>query len=127
MKKQAIKIKVVLIKPLKKPEIVEIGSDLKSMQGTVGGLIESLCPFDEEVALVCNEEGKLIGLPYNRVLTGTDGKVSDVIAGDFFICGAKDEDFESLTDEQAKRYSEMFNNPVYFYKMDNELRAIPIF
>jgi hypothetical protein len=95
------KIKVVLVKPMQKPQIVEIGSDLKSMQETVGGLIEEIMPFEEEVALVCNEEGKNIGLELNRAIRDSNGEIYDIIAGDFFICSATGENFTSLTDEQA--------------------------
>lgn len=120
------KIKVVLIKPMQKPEIVEIGSDLKSMQDAVGGMIEQVMPFDEEVALVCNEEGKNLELPLNRALKDKNGEIIDIIAGDFFICDAKGESFASLSDEQLKRYSEIFQNPERFYKVDGEIKAVPL-
>ena len=68
------KIKVVLVKPMQKPQIVEIGSDLKSMQLVVGGLIEEIMPYEEEVALVCNEEGKNIGLELNRAIRDSAGQ-----------------------------------------------------
>lgn len=38
------------------------------MQEIVGGTIQVLYPFAEPVALVCNDEGKLLGLPLNRAL-----------------------------------------------------------
>jgi hypothetical protein len=80
------KIKVVLVKPMQKPQIVEIGTSLEAMQKTVCGLIEQVMPFDEEVALVCNEEGKNDGLELNRALKYPDGEIADIIAGNFFPC-----------------------------------------
>ena len=44
----------------------EIDSDLESLQHEVGGYIEAMYPDEDPVALVCNEEGKLEGLPLNR-------------------------------------------------------------
>ena len=38
------------------------------MQAVVGGNIEEYMPFEDEVAIVCHEEGKLIGLPPNRAI-----------------------------------------------------------
>ena len=77
------KIKVLLIKPLKPPEVVEIDDTLEAMQRTVGGDIEAVYPFEEPVALVCNDEGKIMGLPLNRSLRDDGGSIYDIIAGDF--------------------------------------------
>ena len=53
---------VLLVEPEKHPQVVEIGSDLKSLQNAVGGMIEAVYPFEENVGLIVNEEGKLSGL-----------------------------------------------------------------
>ncbi|OGO91815.1 MAG: hypothetical protein A2Y17_13315 [Clostridiales bacterium GWF2_38_85] len=111
---------------MQKPQVVKIGSSLESMQATVGGCIEQIMPFDEEVALVCNEDGKNDELPLNRALKNSDGKIVDIIVGDFFICSAKGENFTSLTDEQVKRYSEMFKNPERFQQTSFGIKAIPV-
>ena len=50
------------------------------------GYIEILYPFDDPIALVCNEEGKLLGLPLNRSLRDSCGQNYDAIAGTFFLC-----------------------------------------
>ena len=75
-------IRVLLVEPGKKSRAVFIDTSLKSMQTIVGGYIEAAYPYKEEVALVCNEEGKLLHLPWNRPLGGYD-----IIAGTFFLCG----------------------------------------
>ena len=67
--KQAPKrIRVVLLKPGKLAQTVEIGASLESMQAAVGGDIEPLYPFEEAVCIICNEEGKINGLPLNRAV-----------------------------------------------------------
>ena len=62
------KISVVLVEPNKYPEVVEIEDTLEAMQKIVGGCIEQYMPFDDEVAIICNDEGKLNGLPLNRAI-----------------------------------------------------------
>ena len=68
-------MKILLVEPEKAPERMEISGDLESMQQTVGGSIQAIYPFDEPIALICNEEGKLNGLPLNRALQDDDGPV----------------------------------------------------
>ena len=96
-------MKVLFIQPLKAPKTVEIDGSLESMQKLVGGYIEAIYPFEDgEICLVCNEEGKLEGLPLNRALYDDEGEIYDVIAGSFFICSAPSdsESFESIEDEK---------------------------
>ena len=42
-------------------------------------------PYEDPIALVCNEEGKLEGLPLNRALRDEDGDIYDVVAGTFMV------------------------------------------
>ena len=73
---------------------------LDEMQATVGGLIQAIYPYEDQVALVCNEEGLLLGLDFNRSVPGGYGG----IVGTFFICGLGEEDFCSLTPQQMEKY-----------------------
>ena len=58
-------MKILVVEPLKVPYEKEIDGSLESMQAVVGGLIQLLYPFeDSELALICNDEGKILGLPY---------------------------------------------------------------
>ena len=120
-------MRVLKIEPGKKPEAVEIGSGLEEMQQVVGGHIQVLYPFDDPVALVCNEEGKLLGLPFNRALRDDEGKVYDIISGVFFLCAAPpDSDrFAGLTDQQVKTYMERFDVPEMFLSVDGDLFVLP--
>lgn len=120
-------MKVVIVEPKKKPVVHDIDADLESMQKIVGGLIEAVYPFDEPVALICNEEGKLLNLPLNRALRDDEGNVYDIISGTFFVCAAPpDSDrFAGLTDQQIKTYMERFAVPEMFLNMGGELFALP--
>lgn len=102
-------MKVLVVEPQKPCRVQEIES-LPDMQQLVGGDIEAVYPFQEPVALVCNSEGKLLGLPMNRPLLDKDYLPYDIIRGTFFIAGLGQEDFISLTDEQIQRYKSLYDN-----------------
>ena len=112
---------VLIVEPEKSPRMASITGDLNSLQQVVGGYIEAVYPYDDPVAIVCHEEGKLIGLPLNRKLEDYD-----IIAGTFIVCGLGEEDFDSLTPELAEKYREKFADPEIFMKMGNRIVAIPI-
>lgn len=119
---------VLVVEPEKRPYTKEIDGRLETMQELVGGYIEALYPFEDLVALVCNEEGKLSRLPPNRVLYGEDGKPYDIVSGTFFICGAPDgnDDFASLTEEQVSKFTAMFNRPERFVVLDDRIFCLPM-
>lgn len=116
-------MKILVVEPGQTPRTVEIGGTLREMQDMVGGLIQAVYPFAEPVALVCNDEGKLLGLPLNRVLRLPEtGEIYDVIAGTFFLCGAPpDSDrFVGLTEDQLSWYAQRFRVPEFFGKEGEE-------
>lgn len=109
-------MKVIIVKPQEKPVVADIDSGLTAMQEVVSGYIEAVYPFDDHVALVCNEDGKLLGLPLNRALRTESGEIYDIIAGTFILCGSPpDSDhFADLTPEQIEPYLTHFAIPEYF-------------
>lgn len=119
---------VLLVEPGKRPRSVEIDGNLEEMQKLVGGLIQAVYPFEEEVALICNNEGKLLGLPLNRALRDEDGDIYDVISGPFFLCAAPlDSDhFAGLTEEQLNRYQEQFRHPEVFLLINGRLPCVAV-
>ena len=102
-------MKVLVVEPQKPCRVQEIES-LADMQQLVGGDIEAVYPFQELVAVVCNADGKALGLPMNRPLLDKDYLPYDIIRGTFFIAGLGQEDFISLTDEQIQRYKSLYDN-----------------
>ena len=117
---------VLMVEPGKAPYETQIGNDLRSMQGAVGGYIQAVYPYEEPVALVCNEEGKLDGLPLNRALRDADGDIYDIIAGIFFIAGLGESDFTDLPHELAERFVEQFRQPEMFMRVDGKIVAAPM-
>ena len=87
-------------------EIKDGADHLEQMQAIVGGLIEPIYPYHEEVAIVCNEEGLINGLPFNRSVPGGYGGVF----GTFFICGLGEEDLCSLPPDLMERFKKEFRN-----------------
>lgn len=88
------KIKCLLVKPYELPQEVEIKNNLESLQEEVKGMIE--CVYYDDVILICNEEGKINGMHWNRDIG------SDIIYGPFLIVGDDYENgsFKSLTEKQ---------------------------
>ena len=119
-------IQVVLVEPGKLARIAEVGTTLEAMQRTVGGSIEAYYPFEEQVCIVCNEEGKINGLPLNRAIRDADtGDIADIIAGTFFICDCSGESLGSLSKEQQKRYLEKYRLPERFFRTRDGIEAVP--
>ena len=82
-----------------------IKNTLEEKQKLVGGYIEYTYLEDcDDVAVVCNEEGKIYGLPPNRDIG------HDIIVGNFFLVGDDAEIGEdrSLTEEQIAKYTKYF-------------------
>lgn len=90
---------VLKVMPGCKPERKLIPHALDAMQSMVCGYIQAIYPYEDSVAIICNEEGNIL----------------DIISGTFFICGLSSDDFCSLTEEQLKYYSEMFYHPEVFF------------
>lgn len=120
-------ISVLLIQPGKYPKTVTIKDSLEAMQELVGGDIEEYMPFEDEVAIICNEEGKISGLPLNRAVYDSENQMIEIMAGDFFICHApvSSEKFMSLPPDLEEKYSEKFRYPERFTKTEHGMEVKP--
>ena len=116
------KIRVLLVNPGELPKTIELENTLDAMQKAVEGYIEEIY-IDDDIALICNEVGKINSLPLNRAIYDDNGKIVDIIAGSFFIAYAPSdsEKFLSLSDEQIRKYEDKFKYPEYFFKVDGKL------
>ena len=117
----AEKMRVLLVEQMEEPKLVEIEHTLENLQKLVGGYIQSIYPWADPVALVCNDEAKIIGMPANRLLEDYD-----LICGPFFICGLTTDDFGSLSDEMARKYMEKFRHPEIFMRTDRGIMVIKV-
>lgn len=123
---QADTITVLLVEPNEHPKVIEAKTGLENLQALVGGYIEVTYPYEDEVGLIMNEEGKINGLPLNRAIRDENGEVTDVIAGSFLVVGLAEDSFGSLTGEQIGKFEEMFHRPEAFVKMGRSIMALPI-
>lgn len=119
------KITVLLVEPGKYPKPIEIEDTLEAMQEVVGGDIEEYMPFDDEIAIICNEEGKMNGSELNRAVYSKDKQILDVIAGKFFVVYApfESESFLSMPKDLMKKYEDKFRYPERFYKTPEGIEA----
>lgn len=117
-------ITVILCEPGKFARKAEIGTTLADLQGAVGGDIQAIYPYSEEVAVVCDDEGKISGKALNRAIYDDSGEIIDIIAGTFFICDCSGENFGSLSREQLNRYGTQFHYPEKFIKINDQIKAL---
>ena len=120
-------ITTVKVEPMKEPVIACLKNGLDSLQKAVSigapeqGLIEFVW-LEDNVSILCNEEGKLIGLEPNRRLG------DDILCGVFYIVAENDEgELISLTDLQQERYSKMFRNPDLIFKDEVSRTVFSVF
>lgn len=120
------KMTVLCVKPGEKPERIEIESGLDALQRAVGGYIEAVYPYEDPVALIVNEEGKLNGLPLNRALRDEDNDIYDIVAGAFLVVGLGESEFASLTPALMEKYEKLFHSPEAFLNLNGHLTVIPM-
>lgn len=119
------KISVLIVEPLQRARISEIENTLEAQQKIVGGFIEAIYPYDDKVAIVCNDEGKINGMQLNRAIRDDRGKICEIIAGTFIVCGLTDDSFGGLPPELADKYKKLFYNPEEFLMTSKGIIAIP--
>lgn len=113
-------IKVLMVEPGKHPRVTTLMDDLDSLQKAVSigadyqGLIEFVSLGNGD-CIMCNEEGKLIGLEGNRRLG------NDILVGVFYIMSENDEgDLLSLSERKIEHYSKIFWEPETFDRAEIE-------
>ena len=119
---------VVIVEPGKQSYAKEKQGTLNEMRDIVRGTIQAVYPFEEPIALICNDEGKLLGLPPNRGLRDGRGVLYDVICGTFFLCAAPSESdrFESLSEQQVQWCLNRFQRPELILSVNGTLIVLPM-
>ena len=101
-------IDILVVEPGEAPRPVRVEDTLEAFQQIVGGPIEAGCYLPQRVMLVCNSEGKDLGLMPNRE-NPADSR--DFIAGTFLLCSFEGERFASLTPAQQREFQTYFALP----------------
>lgn len=73
-------IQVLVKHPGVRPFLCTVPNDLEPLQKLVGGYIETVT-ISTDLVVICNEEGRLMGLPYNCTIMGTSFVGTIIIAG----------------------------------------------
>lgn len=119
-------IDVLLVEPGQYPKQIKIGSNLDDLREAVDGDIECTYPFEDEVGIILNECGKLLGLPLNRAMRTDDGEVYDIYAGSFLVVGLTEDNFGSLSPELMEKFEAKFHQPEMFVKLGKGMMVLPI-
>lgn len=120
------KMTVLLIEPNQYPKKIEMDGTLEALQGAVGGTIQAVYPYQDSVALVVNDEGKLLNLPLNRSLRDASDKIYDIVSGSFMVVGLGSENFTSLNNAQLDKYEKLFHQPEAFVKAGRYCVPLPV-
>lgn len=121
-------ITVLMVEPGKNPVVTSIKNDLDSLQKAVSlgaehqGLIE-IIGIDDNVCILCNEEGKILGLEPNRRF------YNDILCGVFYVVGEDDEgNLTSLPSDMQDKYSKLFWEPenIDTSEVEPRMRFIPL-
>ena len=107
-------ISVLVVEPNKKPYIKEIDNDYMAMQKEVGGHFQAIFPFNDKVAILCNEDAKYLRLPFNRCLINAAGEIYDILLGTFLIVGVSGTNFISLSPALKEKYEAQYHTPEVF-------------
>lgn len=81
-------------------KVAEIENTLEALQQGVGGKLEAVT-LASDACILCNEEGRLLGMPYNITICGVS------FVGPLLIVGIAGEDFAGLTEQQVDRLRDM--------------------
>ena len=90
------KIQVIMCPAERAPYVANIQDSMENMQKIVGGYIET-ATIATDTIIVCNGEGRIIGLPENNSLPVSG------FCGDCFLCGVEEYQLASLGEETKRR------------------------
>ncbi len=79
-------IKVIIKRPGEDPHEKLINNSLETLQTIVGGYIETVT-LATDLAIICNEEGRIMGLPYNCDVCGVS------FVGPIIFVGVREDEF----------------------------------
>lgn len=114
-------MKAIYIRVGKPAVVIDIQDDYRKMREAIAcDCISFAYPFEDNAAIVCDDEGKLYGKKYSVVLS-YNGEAYDTINGDCLIVGTDINSGRcvSLTAEQIEKYLHQYRMPQVVVKMPN--------
>jgi hypothetical protein len=96
------RVRVVYVPVGEAPRTIAIDNTLEALQKLVGGYVQAV-PLADSVDIMCNEEGLVLGLPFNRIYG------PHAFHGNFFISRVdRNGKTISLTDDDIDQYTHLF-------------------
>ena len=114
-------MKILIVEPMKHPRVADIPHTLEAMQQTVGGYIQAVYPWPDQIALVCDDEGLLKQAEFNRLVAP-----EVAIFGTFFICGLDTDSFCDLPDDLVDKYSKLLYAPQVLIETEAGHLVLPL-
>ena len=118
-------MKVLMVEPGKVPYEAEVEGGYKEIQKAIGcDIFQATYPFEDMVAVLCDDEGKINGSTPNRALYDADNEMYDIIHGKFMIVGLGEENFTDLSPELMEKFKDRFERPESFVKLFGRIMVI---
>lgn len=114
-------MKILIVEPGKRPSTADVPHTLSTLQEIVGGYIQAIYPWDDPVAVVCDEEALLKESEFNRLIAP-----EVAIFGTFFVCGLGEEDFTDLPNEMIQKYSQLLHDPEILIRTAKGLMSVRV-
>lgn len=104
-------IKVLLVEPFSKPKMITIENNYQAISEIICGDVDEYMPFEDDVALLCNSDGKRLSLSASHTVTDTETGKTEIIYGSFILVGASefDTEYHSLDDDLIDKYMDLFS------------------
>ncbi len=114
-------MKVLLIKPMEHPQVVDIEDSLEEFYRILEcNCITASYPWEDPVALVTDDNGLFTEKLFSRYVK----ELEQPIKGNFFICGLGEENFAELPEDMIRKYKERFWMPESFIGMFGKMTVI---
>lgn len=104
-------IKVLLVEPFNKPKMITIENNYQAISEIICGDVDEYMPFEDNVALLCNADGKRLSLSASHTVTDIETGKTELIYGSFIlVCTSKfDTEYHSLDDDLIDKYMDLFS------------------
>lgn len=104
-------IKVLLVESFNKPKIITIENNYQAISEIICGDADEYMPFEDDVALLCNADGKRLSLSASHTVTDIETGKTELIYGTFILVGTSgfDGEYHSLDDNLIDKYMNLFS------------------
>ena len=103
-------IKVLIVEPFDQPKIITIENNYQAISEIICGDADEYMPFEDDVVLLCNADGKRLSLSASHTVTDTETGKTELIYGSFILVGTSefDTEYNSLDDDLIDKYMDLF-------------------